>query len=192
MKFYEYGAALAPDMGVPVSKMWESIEAHIQASSKTVQDLVGEPFPAYPCGKWQDGFRTEVLPCRGYGSACLEDGRINRSPYSRFLENCPGSQWSRSQRILAASLGTKLPARWAQGRSSTTTPFRKPISLSAETNGLCTEASYSYTGTKGTLQGFELHCEQRPRKCHGTQRCVHRRRANSDVGSGTATRVYRH
>ena len=41
-------------MGVPVSKMWESIEAHIQASFKTVQDLVGEPFPAYPSGKSRD------------------------------------------------------------------------------------------------------------------------------------------
>ena len=93
-----------------------------------------------------------AAPCRGYGSACLEDRRISRSPYSSFLENCPGSWWSRSQRIPAASLGTKLPARWAQGRSSTTTPFRKPISLSAETHGLCTEASYSYTGTKGTCK----------------------------------------
>ena len=93
-----------------------------------------------------------AAPCCGYGSACLEDRRINRSPYSIFLENCPGSRWSRSQRILAASLGTELPARWAQGSCSTTTPFRKPISLSAETNGLCTEASCSYTGTKGTCK----------------------------------------
>ena len=89
---------------------------------------------------------SDAAPCRGYGSACLEDGRINRSRYSSFLENCPGSRWSRSQRTLAA------PQDWAQGRSSTTTPFRKRISLSAETNGLCTEASHSYTGTKGTCK----------------------------------------
>ena len=36
--FYESGAALAEDMGVPVSKMEESIEARIQASLKTAQD----------------------------------------------------------------------------------------------------------------------------------------------------------
>ena len=29
--------------------------------------------------------------CRGYWSACLEDGRINRSPVSDFLEDGPGS-----------------------------------------------------------------------------------------------------
>ena len=37
--FYESGAALAEDMGMPVSKMGESIEARIQASLKTAQDL---------------------------------------------------------------------------------------------------------------------------------------------------------
>ena len=59
---------------------------------------------------------------------------------------------ARSQRIQAGSLGTKLPARWTQGRNSSTTPFRKLISLSAEMNGMCTEASYSYTGTKETCK----------------------------------------
>ena len=39
--FYESGAALAEDMGMPVSKMWESIEAQIQASLKTAQDHDG-------------------------------------------------------------------------------------------------------------------------------------------------------
>ena len=36
---YKSGAALAEDMRMPVSKMWESIEAQIQASLKTAQDL---------------------------------------------------------------------------------------------------------------------------------------------------------
>ena len=38
MKFYESGAALAQDTGVPVSKMEESSEAHYQASLKTTED----------------------------------------------------------------------------------------------------------------------------------------------------------
>ena len=37
--FYESGAALTEDMGMHVSKMWESIETQIQASLKTAQDL---------------------------------------------------------------------------------------------------------------------------------------------------------
>ena len=39
LSFYESGTALAEDMGMPVSKMWESIDAQIQTSLKTAQDL---------------------------------------------------------------------------------------------------------------------------------------------------------
>ena len=40
--FYKSGAAaLALDTGVPVSKMWESIEAKVQASLKIAQGHVG-------------------------------------------------------------------------------------------------------------------------------------------------------
>ena len=41
-------------MGVPVSKMEESIEAHYQASLKTAQNPDGGPFPAYHSGKSWD------------------------------------------------------------------------------------------------------------------------------------------
>ena len=40
-KFYDSGAALAVDMGVPVSKIKESTKAHIPASLKTAQDPDG-------------------------------------------------------------------------------------------------------------------------------------------------------
>ena len=59
---------------------------------------------------------------------CLGDGRINRSPHSSFLENGSRSRWSRSQRILAANLGTKLLAKGVQESCSITTSFREPIS----------------------------------------------------------------
>ena len=53
-RFYDSGAASALDMGMLVSKMEESIEAHCQASLKTTQDPDGGPFPAYPAGKSWD------------------------------------------------------------------------------------------------------------------------------------------
>ena len=48
MKFYESGAAPAEDMGVPISKMQDSVEAHCQASLKTAEDPDGGPHPAHP------------------------------------------------------------------------------------------------------------------------------------------------
>ena len=74
MKLHESGAALAEDMGMPVSKMWESIEAQIQASLNTAQDHDGGPYPVYPSGKswdeslWQNGLREEVLQQSHFGS----------------------------------------------------------------------------------------------------------------------------
>ena len=44
----------AADMGVPVSKMWESIEVLIQASVETAKDPDGGPYPVYPSGKSRD------------------------------------------------------------------------------------------------------------------------------------------
>ena len=46
MKLCESGATLAGNMGVIVSKMEESIEAHYQASLKTAQDPDGEAVPS--------------------------------------------------------------------------------------------------------------------------------------------------
>ena len=54
MELCESGGALTVDMGVPVSKMEESIAAHYHPSLKTAQDPDGGPFPAYPSGKSRD------------------------------------------------------------------------------------------------------------------------------------------
>ena len=42
---------LAADMGISVSKMWESIEVFIQASLKTAKVPDGGPYPVYSSGK---------------------------------------------------------------------------------------------------------------------------------------------
>ena len=72
LKFYESGAALAQDMGVPVSKMEESIEAHYQASLKAAADPDGGPYQAYPSRKSYDeasgktGSGKKFLPQRHF------------------------------------------------------------------------------------------------------------------------------
>merc|ERR1712137_1159412 len=54
MKFYENGEALAKDMGIPVSVLEETTEAHYQAAMKTEKDPDGGSWPAYPSGKSWD------------------------------------------------------------------------------------------------------------------------------------------
>ena len=127
-------------------------------------------------------------------SSRLKDGRINQSPYSSFLENCSGSRWSRSQRILAATLRTKLLARWFQDRSFTTTSFREPISQLVDSDtvdpgwdGEFMDNAFVFARrehdvhggqlqlhrNKGDLQGIESQRRTRSGKCHGIQGRVH-------------------
>merc|ERR1712127_758595 len=54
MKFYESGAALAKEMGISVSVLEETHEAHYQAAKKTEKDPNGGSWPAYPSGKSWD------------------------------------------------------------------------------------------------------------------------------------------
>merc|ERR1712151_473796 len=54
MKFYENGAKLAEDMGVPLQTLVDETEAHYQAAKKTEKDPDGGSWPAYPSGKSWD------------------------------------------------------------------------------------------------------------------------------------------
>ena len=51
MKFNESGAELAQDMGAPVTKMQDSIDAHYEASLERAKDL-GGPFTT--CTSWDE------------------------------------------------------------------------------------------------------------------------------------------
>merc|ERR1711992_218126 len=54
MRFYETGEALAKDMGVPLSTLEATHDAHLQAAKNTEKDPDGGPWPAYPSGKSWD------------------------------------------------------------------------------------------------------------------------------------------
>merc|ERR1711937_402426 len=54
MKYYESGAELAEDMGVPLSVLEQETENHYQAALKMEKDPDGGPWPAYPYGKCWD------------------------------------------------------------------------------------------------------------------------------------------
>merc|ERR1712193_193463 len=54
MKYYENGAALAKDMGVPLQTLVDTHDAHFTAAEKTAKDPDGGSWPAYPSGKSWD------------------------------------------------------------------------------------------------------------------------------------------
>merc|ERR1712187_656682 len=55
MKYYESGADLAKDMGVPLKTLEDAHQQHYEASQKAAKDPEGGKWPAYPSGKsWDD------------------------------------------------------------------------------------------------------------------------------------------
>merc|ERR1712113_332346 len=55
MKFYETGADLAKDMGIPLQTLIDEHDQHYEAAKKTEKDPDGGSWPAYPSGKsWDD------------------------------------------------------------------------------------------------------------------------------------------
>merc|ERR1711997_1085588 len=54
MKFYETGADLAKDMGVPLQTLIDTHDGHFEAAKKTEKDPDGGSWPAYPSGKSWD------------------------------------------------------------------------------------------------------------------------------------------
>merc|ERR1719498_500598 len=54
MKFYENGADLAKDMGVPLQTLIDTHQQHYVASQKAAKDPDGGSWPAYPSGKSWD------------------------------------------------------------------------------------------------------------------------------------------
>jgi len=54
MKFYENGAELAKDMGIPVQTLIDEHDQHYEAAKKTEKDPDGGSYPAYPSGKSWD------------------------------------------------------------------------------------------------------------------------------------------
>merc|ERR1712183_1094001 len=51
MKFYETGADLAKDMGVPLQRLVDEHQKHYDAAKKQEKDPDGGNYPAYPSGK---------------------------------------------------------------------------------------------------------------------------------------------
>jgi len=54
MKYYNSGADLAKDMGIPVQTLVDTHDQHFEAAKKTEKDPDGGSWPAYPSGKSWD------------------------------------------------------------------------------------------------------------------------------------------
>merc|ERR1719330_1348810 len=81
MKFYESGNALASDMGISVSVLEETHEAHYQAAKKTEKDPDGGSFPAYPSGKSWDEASGKTGSGKKFYHNIIPGSAVKTEPY---------------------------------------------------------------------------------------------------------------
>merc|ERR1719428_2028828 len=81
MKFYETGADLAKEMGIPVQKLIDVHNAHYEAAQKTSKDPDGGSWPVYPSGKSWDDASGKTGSGKKFFHNVLEGSKVPTEPF---------------------------------------------------------------------------------------------------------------
>merc|ERR1712193_135086 len=81
MKFYNTGADLAKDMGVPLQTLVDEHQQHYEASLKTAKDPDGGPWPAYPSGKSWDAASGPTGSGKKYYHNVISGSQVATEPF---------------------------------------------------------------------------------------------------------------
>jgi len=81
MKFYESGADLAKDMGVPLQTLVETHQLHFDAAKKQEKDPDGGSFPAYPSGKTWDEPSGKTGSGKKFFHNVIDGARVAAEPF---------------------------------------------------------------------------------------------------------------
>merc|ERR1712056_124739 len=120
MKYYETGAKLAEDMGVPLQTLVDETEKHYQAAKKTEKDPDGGSWPAYPSGKsWDEPsgktgsgkkFYHNIIP----GSA-VKDQEFYVAIITPVIHYCMGGLEIDENSACVNEQGKAIPGLYAAG-----------------------------------------------------------------------------
>merc|ERR1712222_295925 len=120
MKFYETGAALAAEMGVAVSVLEETHDAHYQAAKKTEKDPEGGPFPAYPSGKSWDEASGKTGSGKKFYHNIIPGSKVKTEPFyvaiiTPVIHYCMGGLESDTDSSVVNKDGQAIPGLYAAG-----------------------------------------------------------------------------
>mmetsp|Transcript_3632 Transcript_3632/g.8283 ORF Transcript_3632/g.8283 Transcript_3632/m.8283 type:complete len:502 (+) Transcript_3632:51-1556(+) len=120
MKFYENGAALASDMGVPLSVIEQTHEEHYQAAKKMERDPDGGPFPAYPSGKSWDEASGKTGSGKKYFHNIIPASAVKSEPFyvaiiTPVIHYCMGGLEIDVDSAVLGSDGKAIPGLYAAG-----------------------------------------------------------------------------
>merc|ERR1719220_3378988 len=120
MKFYESGAALAKDMGVPVSTLEQTHEEHYQAAKKHEKDPDGGSWPAYPSGKSWDAASGKTGSGKKFYHNIIPGSAVKTEPFyvaiiTPVIHYCMGGLEIDVNSAVVGSNGKAIPGLYAAG-----------------------------------------------------------------------------
>jgi len=120
MKYYDSGAALAADMGVPVSVLEETHESHYQAAKKTEKDPNGGSWPAYPSGKSWDEVSGKTGSGKKFYHNVIPGSAVKSEPFyvaiiTPVIHYCMGGLEIDCDSAVLNEKGQAIPGLYAAG-----------------------------------------------------------------------------
>merc|ERR1719479_437676 len=120
MKFYQTGAALAQDMGIPVQKLIDVHEAHYMAAKKQEKDPEGGPFPAYPSGKSWDEASGKTGSGKKFYHNIIPGSQVKSEPFyvafiTPVIHYCMGGLEIDTDSACLGKDGKAIPGLYAAG-----------------------------------------------------------------------------
>merc|ERR1719219_49010 len=121
MKYYESGEALAKDMGVPVTTLEATHDAHYQAAKKTEKDPDGGSFPAYTTGKSWDEASGKTGSGKKFFHNIIPGSAVKTQPFyvaiiTPVIHYCMGGlEIDTDSAVVSTSTGKAIPGLYAAG-----------------------------------------------------------------------------
>merc|ERR1712217_236215 len=120
MKHYESGAALAADMGVPVSVLEKTHDEHYQAAKKTEKDPDGGSFPAYPSGKSWDAASGKTGSGKKFYHNIIPGSAVKTEPFyvaiiTPVIHYCMGGLEVDTNSLVVTAEGKPVVGLYAAG-----------------------------------------------------------------------------
>merc|ERR1712051_319534 len=118
---YVTGAALAEDMGVPVSVLEKTHDEHYQAAKKTEKDPDGGSYPAYPSGKSWDEASGKTGSGKKFYHNIIPGSAVKTEPFyvaiiTPVIHYCMGGlEIDTDSAVLSTSTGKAIPGLYAAG-----------------------------------------------------------------------------
>merc|ERR1712151_1194438 len=120
MKFYESGAELAKDMGVPLQTLVDETEKHYQAAKKTEKDPDGGSWPAYPSGKSWDEASGKTGSGKKFYHNIIQGSAVKTEPFyvaiiTPVIHYCMGGLEIDTDSAVVNNDGQAIPGLYAAG-----------------------------------------------------------------------------